>query len=47
GFSGAFKVTDDFQIEGGIAVGLENSQVGGRLGGIWAFGSAPAPVYTK
>jgi autotransporter adhesin len=47
GFAGAFKVTDDFQIEGGLAVSLDgDTQVGGRIGGIWAFGSAP-PVYTK
>ena len=47
-FSGAFKVTDDFQIEGGVAIGLEDGhQVGGRLGAIYAFGSQPAPVFTK
>ena len=47
GFAGAFKISDDFEIEGGLAVSLDgDTQVGGRIGGIWAFGSAP-PVYTK
>jgi hypothetical protein len=46
--AGSFAVAPNLMIEGGVAFGLNNNNIGARAGVIWAFGGpTPAPMYTK